>query len=339
MIGVDLYKNPYHEGNLSDFKFLITGGAGFIGSNLVEYLLKYNAGHVRVLDNLSNGYFENIKSFIGVPNFEFIEGDIRDFETCKLALDGIHYVSHQAALGSVPRSLNNPILTNEVNISGFLNVLTVAKDQSTVKRMVYAASSSTYGDSTILPKTENVIGKPLSPYAVTKLVNEIYADVFSKVYGFHTIGLRYFNVFGPNQSPDNPYAAVIPLFIKAAVERKSPVIFGDGETSRDFTFVENVVQANIKSLLKNDSINEPIILNIACGRRTSLNDLWKAIARLSDVDGLIPDYLSERRGDIRDSLADITKAVQYLNYDPSFDVEKGLSILIRSQNLTVKNID
>lgn len=331
MIGGDLYRIPYHEGNLSDYKFLITGGAGFIGSNLVEYLLKYNAGHVRVLDNLSNGYFENIKSFIGLPNFEFIEGDIRSLETCKLALDGIHYVSHQAALGSVPRSINDPILTNEVNISGFLNVLTAAKDESSVKRLVYAASSSTYGDSPILPKTENVIGKPLSPYAVTKLVNEIYADVFSKVYGFHTIGLRYFNVFGPNQSPDNPYAAVIPLFIKAAFEGKSPVIFGDGETSRDFTFVENVVQANIKSLLKNDVLNEPIILNIACGHRTSLNDLWKVIARLSDIDELRPEYLPERRGDIKDSLADITKAVQYLNYDPSFDVEKGISVLLRTK--------
>ncbi len=331
MIRGDLYSIPYHEGNLSDYKFLITGGAGFIGSNLVEYLLKYNAGHVRVLDNLSNGYFENIKSFIGLPNFEFIQGDIRDIETCKLALDGIHYVSHQAALGSVPRSINDPLLTNEVNISGFLNILTAAKDQSTVKKMVYAASSSTYGDSPMLPKTENVIGKPLSPYAVTKLVNEIYADVFSKVYGFHTIGLRYFNVFGPNQSPDNPYAAVIPLFIKAAAEGKSPVIFGDGETSRDFTFVENVVQANIKSLLKNDALNEPIILNIACGRRTSLNDLWKVIARLSDVDKIRPEYLPERRGDIKDSLADITKAAQYLNYHPSFDVEKGLSFLLRTK--------
>lgn len=331
MIVGDLYKIPYHKGNLSDYKFLITGGAGFIGSNLVEYLLKYNAGHVRVLDNLSNGYFENIKSYIGLPNFEFIEGDIRNIETCKLAMGGIHYVSHQAALGSVPRSINDPILTNEVNISGFLNVLTVAKDESTVKRMVYAASSSTYGDSPILPKTENVIGKSLSPYAVTKLVNEIYADVFSKVYGFHTIGLRYFNVFGPNQSPDNPYAAVIPLFIKAAVERKSPVIFGDGETTRDFTFVENVVQANIKSLLKDDALNEPVVLNIACGRRTSLNDLWKVIAHLSDVDEIKPEYLSERRGDIKDSLADITKAAQYLNYDPSFDVEKGISFLLRKK--------
>lgn len=338
MIGGDLYRIPYHEGNLSDYKFLITGGAGFIGSNLVEYLLKYNAGYVRLLDNLSNGYFENIKSFTGLPNFEFIEGDIRDIETCKLALDGIHYVSHQAALGSVPRSINDPILTNEVNISGFLNVLTAAKDQSTVKRMVYAASSSTYGDCPILPKTENVIGKPLSPYAVTKLVNEIYADVYSKVYGYHTIGWRYFNVFGPNQSPDNPYAAVIPLFIKAAAQGKRPIIFGNGETSRDFTYVENVVQANIKSLLNNITFNEPIILNIACGRRISLNDLWKVIARLTDCDGLTPEYLPERRGDIRDSLADITKAFQYLNYDPSLDVEKGLSILIRSQNLSVKNI-
>ncbi len=338
MINQGLYSIPYHKVDLSNFRFLITGGAGFIGSNLVEYLLEYNAGHVRVLDNLSNGYFENIKPFVGRPNFEFIEGDIRDIKTCKQAVEGIHYISHQAALGSVPRSINDPLLTNEVNISGFLNVLTAAKDEPLIKRMVYAASSSTYGDSLILPKTENVIGKPLSPYAVTKLVNEIYADVFSKVYGFHTIGLRYFNVFGPNQSPDNPYAAVIPLFIKAAVEGKSPVIFGDGETSRDFTFVENVVQANIKSLLNSNTISESVVFNIACGQRTSLNELWKIISHLSDVDGISPEYRPERKGDIRDSLANITKAIDYLNYFPNYNVEEGLSLLLRTQKLHSKNL-
>ena len=333
MMGGNLYTNPYHEGNLSDYKFLITGGAGFIGSNLVEYLLKYNAGHVRVLDNLSNGYFENIKPFVGQPNFEFIEGDIRDIKTCKQAVEGIHYISHQAALGSVPRSINDPLLTNEVNISGFLNVLTAAKDEPSVKKLVYAASSSTYGDSLILPKTENVIGKPLSPYAVTKLVNEIYADVFSKVYGFHTIGLRYFNVFGPNQSPDNPHAAVIPLFIKAAAEGKSPIIFGDGETSRDFTFVENVIQANIKSLMIQD-LSEPIVFNIAIGEQITLNNLWRFISNYLSISNVQPNYKPTRVGDIKHSLADIGKAKAILGYLPKYNLEDGIKWLCRLSRTT-----
>jgi UDP-N-acetylglucosamine 4-epimerase len=204
MFNEDLYKEPYHKVDLSEFKFLVTGGAGFIGSNLVEYLLKYGAGHVRVLDNLSNGYYENIKEFVGLPNFEFIEGDIRNMDMCKSAVIGMDYISHQAALGSVPRSIKEPVTTIEVNIIGFLNMLVAAKDSGTLRQFVYAASSSTYGDSELLPKVEGFEGKPLSPYAVTKLVNELYADVFSRVYNFHTIGLRYFNIFGPKQNQNNP---------------------------------------------------------------------------------------------------------------------------------------
>lgn len=331
MIG-ELYNTQYHDIDLSKSRFLITGGAGFIGSNLVEYLLRYNAGHVRVLDNLSNGYYENISEFIGLSNFEFIEGDIRDIKTCKLAVEGMHFVSHQAALGSVPRSINDPLLTNDVNITGFLNMLTAAKDEPSVQRFVYAASSSTYGDSLVLPKIENVIGKPLSPYAVTKLVNEIYADVFSRVYGFNTVGLRYFNVFGPKQNPNNPYAAVIPLFIKAAMDRKNPTIFGDGETSRDFTFVENVVQANIKVLLRTISFNEHTVFNIAYGEKTSLNELWKIIAKLCGINDILPEYHQERKGDIKDSLADITKANHELNYFPNYNIEDGISALLKIQN-------
>lgn len=195
MFNEDLYKEPYHKEDLCDSKFLVTGGAGFIGSNLVEYLLKYGAGHVRVLDNMSNGYYENIKEFVGLPNFEFMEGDICDLDTCKRAVTGMDYVSHQAALGSVPRSVNDPVKTNEVNITGFLNMLVAAKESDTLRQFVFAASSSTYGDSPLLPKVEGLEGNPLSPYAVTKLVNELYADVFSRVYNFHTIGLRYFNIF------------------------------------------------------------------------------------------------------------------------------------------------
>src|SRR5690554_6703142 len=249
-----MYQNPYHKQDLSTLNFLVTGGAGFIGSNLVAYLLKHGAKKVRVLDDFSNGYRENLKEFESNPAFELMEGDIRDLETCKQAMADIDYVSHQAALGSVPRSINDPITTNDVNISGFLNMLVACRDAK-VKRMIYAASSSTYGDHSGLPKVEEQIGNPLSPYAVTKYVNELYASVFSKTYDFHTIGLRYFNVFGPKQNPHGPYAAVIPLFIEAALKQEAASINGDGETSRDFTFVENAVQANVKALLE-ENINQ-----------------------------------------------------------------------------------
>lgn len=329
MIG-KIYNTPFHSDNLNNFKFLITGGAGFIGSNIVSYLLRYNAGHVRVLDNLSNGYFENISDFIGLENFEFIEGDIRDFETCKKVLSGIDFVSHQAALGSVPRSIKDPLLTNSVNISGFLNILNAAKEESSIKKMVYAASSSTYGDHPGLPKIEEFIGSPLSPYAITKYVNELYADVFSKIYNFHTIGLRYFNVFGPNQSPDNPYAAVIPLFLKAAENGISPIINGDGETSRDFTFVENAVQANIKGLLNSSKLFKHEVLNVACGKQTTLNQLWKIISELNNI-SISPKYSSPREGDVKHSLADVSKAMRLIDYRPTVMIEEGLDITIKEQ--------
>ena len=328
MFNNQLYNSPYHTVDLSQSSFLITGGAGFIGSNLVEYLLKYKAGHIRVLDNFSNGYYDNIKDFIQLKNFEFIEGDIRNFDTCKKAVEGIDYISHQAALGSVPRSIADPLTSNDVNISGFLNVLYASKESSTLKRLVYAASSSTYGDSPILPKVEGKEGNPLSPYAVTKLVNELYADVFSKTYGLHSIGLRYFNVFGPKQSATNAYAAVIPKFIASALSQTPPVIFGDGETSRDFTFIENVVQANINALLCYNDINTHEVVNIACGHRTSLNHLWNMIAKHLNCESLIPSYTEERDGDVKHSLADISKAQKFINYSPLFDVESGLKITI-----------
>ncbi|MFZ4671991.1 MAG: SDR family oxidoreductase [Flavobacterium sp.] len=328
MFNEQLYNTTYHDIDLSNYSFLITGGAGFIGSNLVEYLLKYNAGHVRVLDNLSNGYYENINDFVQFKNFEFIEGDIRDFDTCKKAVEGINYISHQAALGSVPRSIADPITSNNVNISGFVNMLTAAKESNTLKRFVYAASSSTYGDSASLPKVEGIEGKPLSPYAVTKLVNELYAEIFSKTYGLHSTGLRYFNVFGPKQSPTNAYAAVIPKFITSALRQTSPAIFGDGETSRDFTFIENVVQANIKALLNYSENQNHEVLNIAFGDRTSLNKLWSIIVRYLNCESLIPNYYDERVGDVKHSLADISKAKNLINYSPLFGVEQGLKITI-----------
>ena len=316
-----MYQQPYHKKELSASRFLVTGGAGFIGSHIVEYLLTYGAGKVRVLDNFSTGSMNNIREFLDHPGFELIEGDIRDLATCEQAVEGIDYVSHQAALGSVPRSIDDPITSNEVNVSGFLNMLVAAR-KSEVRKMVYAASSSTYGDSPDLPKVENKIGNPLSPYAITKFVNELYAGVFSKQYGFHTVGLRYFNVFGPRQNPQGPYAAVIPLFITAALKNESTFINGDGETSRDFTFVENAVQANVKAMLS-EGINEHQVVNIAFGERTTLNELWQNITSLLGVD-LQPNYRDFRAGDVKHSLASINKAQQLIGYDPEVSVKDGL---------------
>lgn len=320
-----MYDTPYHAGKLDQYSFLITGGAGFIGSNLVEYLIKYGARKVRILDDFSTGSRKNIEIFKHYPSFELIEGDIRDIETCKRAIAGMDYVSHQAALGSVPRSINDPISANAVNIDGFLNLLIAVRDEKCVKRMVYAASSSTYGDSKKLPKKEGEEGNPLSPYAVTKLVNEIYADVFSRVYGLHTIGLRYFNIFGPRQDPHGAYAAVIPLFMQAAIEKKIPTINGDGKTSRDFTFVENAVQANIKALLNANELSRHEAVNIACGERTTLNELWNYIGGLA---GFLrkPQYGSERIGDVRHSHADVSKASALFGYSPKWKVREGLEV-------------
>ena len=318
-------QNPkYHSADFSKISFLVTGGAGFIGSNLVEYLLKYDAKKVRVLDNLATGFMKNLAPFQDNPNFEFLKGDIRDLETCKKAMEGIDYVSHQAALGSVPRSIDDPLTSNEVNVSGFLNMLVAQNESKTVKRMVYAASSSTYGDSKDLPKVEDNIGKPLSPYAVTKLVNELYADVFFKTYGTETIGLRYFNVFGPNQSPNGAYAAVIPIFMRALKDGEAPTIHGDGEQTRDFTFVQNAVQANIRAFFaKEGAINE--VFNIAYGERISLNTLW---ANLQTISGkrIGPTYGPARKGDVQDSLANIDKARKLLGYDPLYSVADGLEL-------------
>ncbi len=322
MFNKNMYNTRYHGEDISKFKFLITGGAGFIGSNLVEYLLKYGAGHVRVLDNLSNGYYENIKDFIGLPNFEFIEGDIRDLDTCRRAVFGTDFISHQAALGSVPRSVADPSTTNDVNINGFLNMLIAAKESASLKRMVYAASSSSYGDSPKLPKIEGNEGSPLSPYAVTKFVNELYADVFSRVYNFHTIGLRYFNVFGPKQNPNNPYAAVIPIFCKHFIDGTSPTIFGDGETSRDFTFVENAIQANIKSLFVEElELHE--VMNMACGDQFSLNEMISTLNEISGKD-ISANYGPERKGDIKHSKADIQKIQKITNFSPNIKFKDGL---------------
>ena len=317
-----MYEKQFHSIDLSEKSVLVTGGAGFIGSNLVEYLIKYNVGKVRVLDNLSTGFLENLNEFSKDENFEFIEGDIRDLDTCQKACNGIDYVFHEAALGSVPRSIEDPINTNEVNISGFLNMLVSVRDQK-VKRFVYAASSSTYGDSKDLPKIEEKIGKPLSPYAVTKYVNELYADVFSKTYGMETIGLRYFNVFGPRQSPNGAYAAVIPLFIEAVKNNIPAFINGDGEQTRDFTFIENVVQANIKAMFSDNpnAIND--VYNVAFGDRTSLNELWKMVNEIQKKN-IIPKYRKERLGDVRDSLASIDKIKSKIDYNPNINLISGL---------------
>lgn len=325
MYNNSLYNQKYHVTDLSKVTVLVTGGAGFIGSNLVEYLLRNDVKRVRIVDNLSNGYWENIKDFVPLKNFEFIEGDITDSVFCQEIMKDIDYVSHQAALGSVPRSINDPLTTNFVNITGFLNILDAVRQSATVKRMVYAASSSTYGDSPILPKVEGCEGDPLSPYAVTKLVNELYADVFSKVYGLHTIGLRYFNVFGPKQNPNNPYAAVIPKFCKSFLENSRPTIFGDGLTSRDFTFVENVVQANVKALFHSE-IKQHQVYNVACGEQTTLRQIVEYLCMITNQD-IEAQFEKERAGDIKHSKASVEKISTQLGYKPTVQFFEGLTIV------------
>lgn len=328
-----MYKNPYHTTELSKYSFLVTGGAGFIGSNLVEYLLKYKARKIRVLDNLSTGHLQNIDPYLSNPSFEFINGDIRDLKTCTSACIGMDFVLHQAALGSVPRSIVDPITTNEVNITGFLNMLVAVKDTG-VKRMIYAASSSTYGDSLALPKLEHQIGNPLSPYAVTKYVNELYANVFSSTYNLELIGLRYFNVFGPRQDPKGAYAAVIPKFVIQLMNHESPIVNGDGSHSRDFTFIENVVQANILAVFtdKPDAINT--VYNVAFGEQTSLNQLIESLKKnLSIGDPFVRAvdiiYGPARKGDIPHSLASIEKAKKNLAYSPGFNFGQGLELTVK----------
>lgn len=320
-----MYNTPFHIQDISNSTFLITGGAGFIGSNIVAYLMKYNAGKVIVLDNLSNGYKKNVEEFIDLPNFEFIEGDITDYDTCKKIIKGVDYISHQAALGSVPRSIENPLATHHANTTGLLTILTCAKE-SNVKRVVFASSSSVYGDSKELPKVEERIGEQLSPYAVSKRTKELYAQVFTKTYGLDVVGLRYFNVFGPNQSPNGPYAAAIPLFMEAVLKNEAPYINGDGEQSRDFTFVENAVQANIKALLADDGVKGEI-LNIAFGGRTTINDLFFKIRAIVGND-VKPNYREERPGDVKDSLANIEKAQKLCGFNPEFSIDDGLAITI-----------
>lgn len=304
-------------------KVLVTGGAGFIGSNLVEYLLRKDGiEKVRVLDNLATGSAGNLEEFNSDPKFEFIQGDIRDYAACLQACEGMDLISHQAALGSVPRSINDPLTTNEVNISGTLNIFNAAKEKK-IRRVVYAASSSTYGDHPGLPKVEDKIGNPLSPYAVTKYVNELYANVYAKVYGLELIGLRYFNVFGPRQNPQGAYAAVIPLFMKAVLDNQPPLINGDGEHSRDFTFVANAVHANDQALFTTNPAAVNQVYNIAFGQQTSLNELFEMIKEVAGSD-LAPKFGPERTGDVRHSLADISKAKELLSYDPAVNVKDGL---------------
>ena len=316
---------------LAHKNILITGGAGFIGSNLCAYFLENNK--VVCLDNFATGHRHNIEKFLNNPNFTLIEGDIRDFATCEKAVVGIDYVLHEAALGSVPRSINDPITTNDVNVGGFLNMLTAARNAK-VKRFVYAASSSTYGDSESLPKVEDVIGKPLSPYAVTKYVNELYADVFSKTYGIETIGLRYFNVFGRNQDPNGAYAAVIPKFVAQFLNHESPVINGDGNFSRDFTYIDNVIQMNELALITENSDAINTVYNTAFGERTTLNELINGLkenlAAFDPAIANVPIIHGENRiGDIPHSLASIDKAKNLLGYQPKFSMKEGLKEAVK----------
>ena len=304
-------------------KILVTGGAGFIGSNLTEGLLAdERVTFVRVLDNLATGHLRNLETFTSHPKFEFQQGDIRNPDDCAKACRGITAISHQAALGSVPRSINDPHTTHKVNVDGFFNMLDAARLNG-IKRFVYASSSSVYGDADYSPKVEDRLGSPLSPYAVTKKTNELYANVFYTTYGMEVIGLRYFNVFGPKQDPNGAYAAVIPLFFKAALNNESPVINGDGTITRDFTFIDNVVNINISALTLSNPEAYGKAYNVACGETTTLTQIWETIKRISQskADAI---YGEQRKGDILQSLADIRLAIKYLNYSHSVDVIHGL---------------
>lgn len=318
--------------HLGNKNILVTGGAGFIGSNLCEELLNLGA-KVTCLDNFSTGKRENLDAIISNPNFKLIEGDIRNLETCKEACENQDFVLHEAALGSVPRSINDPITSNDVNVGGFLNMLVAARD-SGVKRFVYAASSSTYGDHEALPKIEERIGKPLSPYAITKYVNELYADVFKRIYDFDTVGLRYFNVFGRKQNPNGAYAAVIPKFVMQFMNHESPVINGGGEYSRDFTYIDNVILMNFLALTSENPEAQNQVYNTAFGERTTLNDLVKYLKeylaeldpKIAEVEVIYGDY---RKGDVPHSLASIDKAKNLLNYHPQYSMKDGLKEAVK----------
>ena len=316
---------------ITKYTILITGGAGFIGSNLCEYFLA-KGNKVICLDNFATGHRHNLKACLDNPEFSLIEGDIRNFEDCKKAMTAVDYVLHQAALGSVPRSISDPVTTNDVNVSGFLNVLQAATEAK-VKRFIYAASSSTYGDSVGLPKVEDVIGKPLSPYAITKYVNELYAEIFSKTYKIETIGLRYFNVFGRKQDPNGAYAAVIPKFVTQLMNHESITINGDGNYSRDFTYIDNVIQMNELAMATDQANAVNTVYNTAFGDRNTLNDLVNYLKEyLSHYDPEIANvkviHGPNRAGDIPHSLASIDKAKELLGYDPEYSLQQGLKIAV-----------
>lgn len=318
-----MYDKPFHKNSLKEYSFLVTGGAGFIGSNIVEYLVKYEAGKIVVLDNFATGFRKNLSAFESHSNLEIIDGDICDYNLCLDLTKEVDFVLHQAALGSVPRSLDDPIASNNSNVTGFLNMLNASRINE-VKRFVYAASSSTYGDHPALPKVEENIGNPLSPYAVTKLVNELYASVFYKSYNYSSVGLRYFNVFGPRQDPKGAYAAVIPLFMDAFYEKKAPKINGKGDQTRDFTFVENAVEANIRACFS-EQIQGAEVLNVACAERTSVIEMFNMLKEITDTE-LEPKFGPARQGDVKDSLADISKAKKLLDYNPQINILEGLRI-------------
>ena len=323
-----MYETAWHKDDITNRRFLVTGGAGFIGSHLVEYLLKHNAKEVRVLDDLSTGFIANMNEFMGEPNFTFLNGSIVDLPTCQKACIGIDYVLHHAALGSVPRSIDNPIATHLVNADGFLNMLVAARDAK-VSRFIYASSSSVYGDNTDSPKKEENVGRALSPYAVTKKLNEQYAAVFSDLYGMDVLGFRYFNIFGPRQSPTGAYAAAIPLFIDGLLNNNPVYINGDGLQSRDFTFVSNVVKANMLALSAPSDNVRGQVFNIAAGGSTSVLEIFNALKKHSgsSVDA---QHREDRKGEIRNSCADISKAKEALGYEPEVGVEEGIMKTLRS---------